>query len=84
MCLSTVYTLENDGEMTMLCEYVSAVNVSGDDLTFTDIMGGETGVAGLIRSVDLVKNTIVVSRKEAGQKETNQKETHQKEVRLTG
>jgi predicted RNA-binding protein len=63
MCLSTVYTLEDDGQMTMLCEYVSAVDISGDALTFTDITGVETGVAGLIRSVDLVKNTIVVSKK---------------------
>jgi predicted RNA-binding protein len=64
MCLSTVYVLEKDGDMTMLCEYVSAVSISGDDLTFTDITGGETGVSGSIRSVDLVKNTIVVSKKQ--------------------
>jgi predicted RNA-binding protein len=64
MCLSTVYTLESGGEMSMLCEYVSAVEVSGDALKFTDIMGAETGVSGSIRSVDLVKNTIVVEKKQ--------------------
>jgi predicted RNA-binding protein len=62
MCLSTVYALESDGAETLLCEYVSEVKVRGNELIFTDITGEETGVSGSIRGVDLVKNTITVSR----------------------
>lgn len=65
MCLSTVYALEKDGGMTLLCEYVSAVKVSGKNLVFTDITGEETGLTGSIRDVDLVKNTITVSKADA-------------------
>jgi predicted RNA-binding protein len=60
MCLSTVYAHGNDGAETLLCEYVSAVEVRGKNLIFTDIMGEEIDVAASIRSVDLVKNTITV------------------------
>jgi predicted RNA-binding protein len=65
MCLSTVYALENDGGMTLLCEYVSAVRVCGKHLVFTDITGEETGLSGSIKDVDLVKNTITVSKADA-------------------
>ncbi|MDR2296113.1 MAG: CooT family nickel-binding protein [Clostridiales Family XIII bacterium] len=65
MCLSTVYALENDGGQTLLCEYVSAVKVCGKRLVFTDITGEETDLPGSIRGVDLVKNTITVSREDA-------------------
>jgi predicted RNA-binding protein len=61
MCLSIAYAIDADGATTKLCEYVSAVSVVGDDITFTDITGEEIGVSGSIRSVDLVKNTITVT-----------------------
>jgi predicted RNA-binding protein len=66
MCLSAVYALESDGGATLLCEYISAVKVCGKELIFTDITGEETGLTGSIRDVDLVKNTITVSRDGAG------------------
>ena len=65
MCLSTVYALEKSGGVTLLCEYVSAVRVCGRNLVFTDITGEETGLSGSIESVDLVKNTITVSKEDA-------------------
>jgi predicted RNA-binding protein len=61
MCLSAAYAIEEDGASTLLCEYVSAVSVEGDDITFTDITGEEVSARGSIQSVDLVKNTISVS-----------------------
>jgi predicted RNA-binding protein len=64
MCLSAAYALDGDGGLTLLCEYVSAVSVAGGDITFTDITGEEIGVSGVIRGVDLIKNTITVERTE--------------------
>jgi predicted RNA-binding protein len=61
MCLSTVYELGMGGERKLLAEYVSAVSAAGGTLTFTDIMGSETKVPGMLQSVDLVKNIILVA-----------------------
>ena len=59
MCLSTVYKADGS-ERTKLAEYVSSVKSEGDKITLTDIMGLETVVFGAMKSVDLVKNEIVI------------------------
>lgn len=59
MCLSTVYKADGS-ERTKLAEYVSSVQSEGDKITLTDIMGLETVVYGAMKSVDLVKNEIVI------------------------
>ena len=59
MCLSTVYKADGS-ERTKLAEYVSTVRSEGDKITLTDIMGLETVVYGAMKSVDLVKNEIVI------------------------
>ena len=59
MCLSTVYKADGS-ERTKLAEYVSSVRSEGDRITLTDIMGLETVVYGAMKSVDLVKNEIVI------------------------
>ena len=59
MCLSTVYKADGS-ERTKLAEYVSNVRSEGDKITLTDIMGLETVVFGAMKSVDLVKNEIVI------------------------
>ena len=59
MCLSTVYKADGS-ERTKLAEYVSSVKSEGDKITLTDIMGLETVVYGAMKSVDLVKNEIVI------------------------
>ena len=59
MCLSTVYKADGS-ERTKLAEYVSTVRSEGDKITLTDIMGLETVVFGAMKSVDLVKNEIVI------------------------
>ena len=59
MCLSTVYKADGS-ERVKLAEYVSSVRSEGDRITLTDIMGAETVVFGAMKSVDLVKNEIVV------------------------
>ncbi|MDR0721538.1 MAG: CooT family nickel-binding protein [Treponema sp.] len=61
MCLSTVYELGTEGSPRMLAEYVRDLRVTGDILTFTDIMGKETQVSGALQRVDLVKNAIIIT-----------------------
>ncbi|MDR3334259.1 MAG: CooT family nickel-binding protein [Treponema sp.] len=63
MCLSTVYELGTNGAKKKLCEYVSAIRVAGDTVIMTDIMGEELSVSGSLETVDLVKNTIIISAK---------------------
>jgi predicted RNA-binding protein len=60
MCLSTAYELGAGDERRQLCEYVSAIKVSGDTITLTDLMGIEINVAGALESVDLIKNAILI------------------------
>ncbi len=59
MCLSTVYQMQN-GEQTKMAEYVSGVRAEGSRITLTDIMGLETVLFGTVKSVDLVKNQIII------------------------
>ncbi len=59
MCLSTVYKADGS-ERVKLAEYVSSVRSEGDKITLTDIMGAETVIFGAMKSVDLVKNEILI------------------------
>jgi predicted RNA-binding protein len=61
MCLSTVYELGAAGTKRVLGEYISNVIVAGDTITMTDLMGKKLHVTGTLQSVDLVKNTILIS-----------------------
>ena len=55
MCLATVY---KDPDNTVVCKNVGRIDVDGEYVLITDIMGEETKVQGQILSVDLV-NSIV-------------------------
>ena len=59
MCLSTVYQVENDNNK-MVCQYVSNMEISNDSIKLTDITGEEIEIKGIVRSVDLIKNVILV------------------------
>ena len=59
MCLSNVYLLSDGGEK-LVCEYASTVNVQGDTILLTDVIGQEITLTGTIASVDLIKNEIKV------------------------
>lgn len=59
MCLSTVM-LEKAGNSEKVCEYVSNVRTEGNKITLTDVMGTETEVFGTIKSMDFIKNLIIV------------------------
>ena len=55
MCLATVY---KEPDNTVVCKNVRRIDVDGEYVLITDIMGEETKVQGQILSVDLV-NSIV-------------------------
>ncbi len=59
MCLSTVYE-ENHGQRRKVCEYVSGVVTDGDAVTLTNLMGEEITVYGALKSMDFIKNIIVI------------------------
>lgn len=63
MCLSTVYDVTG-GEKEKICEYVSSVRAEDGTVVLVDIMGIEKTVPGIIRSMDLVNNEIIISAKE--------------------
>ena len=59
MCLSNVFLVSDDRE-ELVCEYASSVDVDGDQIRLTDVIGQEITVKGSIVSVDLIKNQITV------------------------
>ena len=59
MCLSTVYE-EINGQRSKVCEYVSSVTAGENGIVLTDIMGREITVHGTLKSMDLIKNEIIV------------------------
>lgn len=60
MCLSTVYNHEKNDD-NILCRYVASIEVDGDRLTFTDVMGMVTQITGRLVSADLTSGAVVVS-----------------------
>lgn len=60
MCLSTVIKV-TDGQAEEVCSQVSEAEVGEGVVTFTDILGIKTEVAGTITSIDLIENKIFVS-----------------------
>ena len=59
MCLSNVFLVSDDRE-ELVCEYASSVDVSGNEIRLTDVIGQEITVTGTILSVDLIRNQIKV------------------------
>ena len=60
MCLSTVYQNEKRDD-AVLCKFVATIQVEGDTLVFTDIMGMTTTVQGRLVSADLTAGTVIVA-----------------------
>ena len=61
MCLSTVYKLGESGPEA-LCSDVSSFSVTDDGIiTFIDLLGLETRVAGRIEKVDFVESKIYLA-----------------------
>ena len=60
MCLSTAWEIDEKGGRIKIREYISSVRVSGGTVTLTDLMGEEVTITGILQSIDLVKNDILV------------------------
>lgn len=58
MCLSTVYkTTEPD---SIIMEYVSKIQVNGEMITLTDIMGEEKTIQGALALADLTGGVVKI------------------------
>lgn len=63
MCLSTVYARIDGQEDSKVLEYVCKIQIEGDCVTLTDVMGAETTVKGEISSCDFVNNKVIIISK---------------------
>ena len=61
MCLSNVFLVSDDAE-ELVCEYASNVEIDGDKIVLTDVIGQEITITGTIANVDLIKNQIKVKQ----------------------
>ena len=59
MCLSDAYELV-DGEQKLILSRVQDISTDGDNVLLTNLMGIRTKVPGRIKSVDLLKNIILI------------------------
>ncbi|MBR3545059.1 MAG: CooT family nickel-binding protein [Oscillospiraceae bacterium] len=60
MCLSTAY-LNHKDEDKIAARYVANIEVNGNKIILTDVMGFTTEVEGSILSVDLTGATVVIA-----------------------
>ena len=60
MCLSTAY-YDNKDEANVAARYVAKVEVDGDEVVLTDVMGFETRIGGKVSFVDLTGGTVVIA-----------------------
>lgn len=62
MCLSTVFQCQPESDETVeVCSSISSFHVSGDTITFIDLLGEQYELKGSITEVDFVKSRIYVS-----------------------
>lgn len=58
MCLSTVYR-DRPEEGSIYCKFVAKIEVEGDTLTFTDVLGERVTAKGRLLSADLTGGTVI-------------------------
>ena len=58
MCLSTVYR-NSQSEENICAKYVAIIDVDGEKLTFTDVLGDVIQVEGKLVSADLTAGVVV-------------------------
>ncbi len=58
MCLSTVYSVQDPDSVIM--EYVSKIEVDGEKITLTDVMGDEKTLEGKLVLADLTGAVVKV------------------------
>ncbi len=60
MCLSTAYLNSRD-EDRIAARYVQSIEVSGNHITLTDVLGAKTEIDGTISYVDLTGGSVIIS-----------------------
>ena len=60
MCLAAVYKAQ-DPE-TKLFEFVSRIDVDGETITLTDVMGFQTMIQGHLVSADLTAGVVIIAQ----------------------
>lgn len=60
MCLAKAFT-NKAGVETVVAEYVAKVEFQDGNVILTDILGQETVVEGVLKNVDLSRNTVEIS-----------------------
>ena len=60
MCLSDAYELLPDGEQKLVLSRVQDISTEDGSVLLTNLMGIRTKVPGRIKSVDLLKNIILI------------------------
>jgi len=58
MCLSTIYQNSRSDE-NIICKFVARIDVEGDTLTFTDVLGDQVTAQGRLLSADLSGGTVI-------------------------
>lgn len=59
MCLSTVYRSADPDSVIM--EYVSKIQVDGDEITLTDVMGEQKTIQGTLALADLTGGVVKIN-----------------------
>lgn len=59
MCLATVYKKKKSQD-SLICEYVSKVDIDSSTIKLTDIMNNITSINGSLKEIDLEKNYIII------------------------
>ncbi len=59
MCLSAAYEVKN-GIDSLIVDKVTNVRVDGGNVILTDLLGRDSVVAGVLRSIDLNRNVIKI------------------------
>ncbi len=59
MCLSKAY-IDNGGELELIAEEISSVDVAGDRLRLKTLFGDSTEINATIREIDLLSHRIVL------------------------
>ena len=59
MCLSTAYKM-SDGAQYKIGDYISGLDIEGEEITLIDIMGSVTKIVGRLKKIDLEKNVILI------------------------
>ena len=63
MCLSTAYEVGNGSEK-FIADRITNVEIDGNSVRLTTLLGTQTVVEGELKSIDLNKNVILIAAKQ--------------------